>query len=65
MAAANTCNTTAASMTDFLATATPITVGTTGQRSFGADSLGSIYQDSTGAILTAPLAAAGTVSMLQ
>ena len=65
LAAANTCNTTAASMTDYLDTATPITVGTTGQRSFGSDARGTIFQNSAGAILTAPLAVAGTVSMLQ
>ncbi|MEQ1759031.1 MAG: type II secretion system protein [Vicinamibacterales bacterium] len=64
-AAANTCNATAASNTDFLVTATPITVGNTGQRSFGSDSRGALYQDGTGAILTAPLAVAGTVSLLQ
>ena len=65
LAAANTCNTTAASNTDYLATATPITVGTTGQRSFGADARGTIYQDNAGVILAAPLAVAGTVSILQ
>ena len=65
LAAAATCNAVAASNTDYLATATPITVGTTGQRSFGSDGRGTIYQDTTGAILAAPLAAAGTVSILQ
>ena len=65
LAAAATCNTTAASNTDYLATATPVTVGTTGQRSFGSDARGTIYQDNTGTILAAPLAVAGTVSILQ
>jgi prepilin-type N-terminal cleavage/methylation domain-containing protein len=65
VAQGNTCNNIAASQTDYLATATPVTVGTTGQRSFGADARGTIYQDSTGAILVAPLAIAGTVSILQ
>ncbi len=65
LAAAATCNTTAASNTDFLATATPVTVGTTGQRSFGSDARGTIYSDSTGTILAAPLAVAGTVTILQ
>ena len=37
LAQANTCNNIANSQTDFLSTATPITVGTTGQRSFGSD----------------------------
>jgi len=61
----NTCNLTPTSMTDYLATATPIQVGATGQRSFGSDSRGTIYQDNAGLILAAPLAAAGTVSILQ
>ena len=65
LAQANTCNNVANSFTDFLATATPITVGTTGQRSFGSDARGTIYQDSTGAILAWPLAVAGTVTILQ
>ena len=65
LAAANTCNTTAASMTDYLVTSTPITVGTTGQRSFGSDARGTIYQNSAGVILAAPLTVAGTVSILQ
>ncbi len=62
---ANTCNNIADSSTNFLATATPITVGTTGQRSFGSDATGTIYQNSAGIILTAPLTVGGTVSMLQ
>ncbi len=65
LAAAATCNAVAASNTDYLVTATPVTVGTTGQRSFGSDARGTIFQNSTGAILTAPLAVAGTVSILQ
>ncbi len=65
LAAANTCNGTANSNTDFLGTATPITVGTTGQRSFGSDATGTIYQDTAGAILTAPLTVGGSKSMLQ
>jgi prepilin-type N-terminal cleavage/methylation domain-containing protein len=65
LAAASTCNAISGSQTDYLATATPITVGTTGGRSFGSDSRGTIFQDNSGAILTAPLAAAGSVSYLQ
>ena len=65
LAQANTCNNVANSFTDFLGTATPITVGTTGQRSFGSDARGTIYQDTTGVILAAPLAVAGTVTILQ
>jgi len=65
LAAANTCNTTAASNTNYLITSTPVTVGTTGQRAFGSDARGTIYQDNSGAILAAPLAVAGNVSILQ
>ena len=65
LAQANTCNNVANSFTDFLGTATPITVGTTGQRSFGSDARGTIYQDTTGVILAWPLAVAGTVTILQ
>ncbi len=65
LAAANTCNTSANSMSTYLVTDTPVTVGSTGQRSFGSDNRGTIYQDGTGAILVAPLAVAGTVQILQ
>ena len=65
LAAANTCNTNANSMSEYLVTATPVTVGSTGQRSFGSDNRGTIYQDGTGAALVAPLAVAGTVQILQ
>lgn len=63
--AANTCNAIADSMSVFLVTATPISVGSTGHRSFGSDERGTIYQDYSGAVLTAPLAVAGTVTVLQ
>ncbi len=64
-AAAVTCNAVADSNTNYLVTATPISVGTTGQRSFGSEAAGAIYQNSVGALLTAPLAVAGTVGILQ
>ena len=65
LAAATTCNTTADSRSTYLVTATPLAVGQTGNRSFGGDHRGVIYQDVSGAVLAAPLAAAGTVSVLQ
>ena len=66
LAAANTCNAIAASQTDFLSTATPVTVGTTGQRAFGSDARGTIFQNNTGVALAAPLAVAlPAISMLQ
>ena len=48
LAQANTCNNIANSQTDFLSTATPITVGTTGQRSFGSDARGTILPEQHG-----------------
>jgi prepilin-type N-terminal cleavage/methylation domain-containing protein len=62
--AANTCNAKADSMTDYLSTATPITKGTTGTRSFASDSRGTIWQDNQGNLMSAPLTAAGSVTML-
>lgn len=65
LAAAATCNLIADSRGGYLVTATPLSLGSTGQRSFGSDQQGTIYQDLTGAVLTAPLAVGGTVSVLQ
>ncbi|MEQ1760617.1 MAG: type II secretion system protein [Vicinamibacterales bacterium] len=65
LAAAATCNASAASNTNYLITATPLAVGSTGQRSFGSDARGTVFQRSTGFILTAPLAVAGSVTVLQ
>jgi type IV pilus assembly protein PilA len=56
-AAASTCNVAAtAANSDYLALATPVTVGGTGQRSFGSDSRGTIYFLNTGVALTAGMA---------
>ena len=63
--AAATCNGAADARTMYLATATPISVGSTGHRSFGADQRGTIYQDTTGAVLVAPLAQGGTITVVQ
>lgn len=65
LAAANTCNAVAASMSAYLATATPLAVGATGHRSFGSDERGTIYQDYTGVVLVSPLVAGGTIAVLQ
>lgn len=65
LAAAATCNAVSDSTRGYLVTATPLTFGSTGQRSFGSDQQGTIYQDRTGAVLTPPLATGGTVSVLQ
>jgi prepilin-type N-terminal cleavage/methylation domain-containing protein len=51
-AAANTCNLVGPANSDYLATSTPVTVGGTGQRSFGSDNRGTIYFLNTGVALT-------------
>lgn len=65
LAAATTCNTTADSRSTYLVTATPLSVGQTGNRSFASDHQGTIYQDYSGVVLVAPLTAGGTVTVLQ
>jgi prepilin-type N-terminal cleavage/methylation domain-containing protein len=65
LAAMNTCNGTANSMSTYLVTATPVTVGSTGQRAFGSDNRGTIYQNTAGVALAAPLTVGGTVQILQ
>jgi prepilin-type N-terminal cleavage/methylation domain-containing protein len=53
-ASAATCNAAAGGSTaDYFASATPVAVGTTGQRSFGTDSRSTIFFDNTGAAITA------------
>jgi type IV pilus assembly protein PilA len=59
------CNGTAP-FSSYFATATPITVGTTGTRSFATDPAGTIWQDTTAALFAAiPAAAAGSVTPIQ
>jgi type IV pilus assembly protein PilA len=65
LAAAATCNATGDSRSSYLAAATPLSVGQTGNRSFATDQRGTLYQDSSGAVLVAPLTAGGTVTVLQ
>ncbi len=59
LVAANTCN---AAATDALATyyvhAEPVTVGSTGQRSFASNNAGTIYQLATGAVIPNTMAGA-------
>ena len=60
--AANTCNGAAANaMSSYHGTTTPVTVGSTGQRSFATDSRGTIYYDMTGAAIANPIPAATKV----
>ena len=49
LAAANTCNTNADSRATYFAEVHPVTIGSTGQRSFATDQRGTIYQDGAGA----------------
>lgn len=49
------------SVSAYFAEAHPVTVGSTGQRSFGTDTRGTIYFDNTGATLTAATMAAASV----
>ena len=48
----NTCNGAAPSQSNYFAEAHPATVGSTGQRSFGTDTRGTIYFDNTGTTFT-------------
>ena len=60
--AASTCNaSTADAVSAYFAEAHPVTVGSTGQRSFGTDTRGTIYFDNTGATMTAGMAGASVL----
>ena len=59
--AANTCNVSANdAVASYFAEAHPVTIGSTGQRSFGTDQRSTIFQDATGATFTAATIAAAT-----
>ena len=55
-----TCNSTN-SYSAYFAEAHPVTVGSTGQRSFGTDARGTIYYDNTGAALTPGMSGASVL----
>ena len=57
-ASAATCNGGAATVASFYAHAEPVTVGSTGQRSFASDHRGTIFQRATGAVIPATMAGA-------
>ena len=63
VAGPNDCNGTATSTT-FYATATPQSVGTTGNRAFASDVGSAIWQDTTGVPPAQPFVAGGTISPL-
>ena len=50
--------------TSFYVNAMPVTLGSTGNRSFASNPNSAIWQDATGALLVEPFAVAGAVSML-
>ena len=61
LTAASTCNLSAAdAIASYFAEAHPATIGSTGQRSFGTDQRGTIFQDNTGATFTNATVAAAT-----
>ncbi len=64
---ANTCNgSTMPAMSAYFADARPVTVGSTGQRSFATDTRGTIYFENLGTQLTpANIAVGGTAKVLQ
>src|SRR5262245_22448905 len=60
--AANTCNAAAAdAISSYYAHAEPVTVGSTGQRSFATDSRGTIYFMNTGVVIPAGMAGANVL----
>ena len=62
LAAANTCNGAAAnSNTAFYVHAEPVTVGSTGQRSFASSNTGAIYANPTGAMIPNTMAGAQSI----
>jgi prepilin-type N-terminal cleavage/methylation domain-containing protein len=62
--AADTCNlSAAAAIATYFAEAHPVTVGITGQRSFGTDQRAAIFRDQTGATFTAGSVAAATTPL--
>jgi prepilin-type N-terminal cleavage/methylation domain-containing protein len=61
LAAAQTCNTNADSQSTYFVEAHPTEVGSTGQRSFGSNNTGTIYQDATGTTFTAATIDAGQI----
>jgi type IV pilus assembly protein PilA len=64
VAGPNDCNGVATS-TAYYASATPATVGTTGQRAFATNNSMTVWQDTTGVPPGEPFAVAGTVSPIQ
>ena len=63
--AANTCNAVGDAESAFYASATPITVGSTGQRAFAVDERNTVFQDQTGVAPTDPITPSVTITPVQ
>jgi type IV pilus assembly protein PilA len=57
---ASTCNNIGNAVSDYFAEAHPVTIGSSGQRSFGTDQRSTIFQDSTGVTFTNATVASST-----
>jgi prepilin-type N-terminal cleavage/methylation domain-containing protein len=65
-AAVSTCNVSSvAAVSSYWSSAVPVSLGSTGQRSFASDTRGTIFSDSTGGAIANPLVASATVLPLQ
>ncbi len=64
--AASTCNTSSVdAVSSYWAGAVPVTPGSTGGRSFGTDTRGTIFFDNSGTVLPNPIVVSATVAPLQ
>ncbi len=63
--AANTCNGIADAESAFYAHAEPLTIGSTGQRSFAVDERNTVFQDQSGAAITDPITPSATITPVQ
>jgi prepilin-type N-terminal cleavage/methylation domain-containing protein len=54
-----------ASGTSYIATAVPLSIGSTGKRAFATDERGAIWQDTTGVPPAQPFTVSGTTSVIQ
>jgi type IV pilus assembly protein PilA len=62
---AATCNTSGDAASSYWAGALPVTLGSTGQRSFATDTRGTIFYDNSGGAIANPLVGSATVLPLQ
>lgn len=62
---ANTCNNSADAIATFYGHSEPVTVGSTGQRSFAVDERNTVYQDQSGVAIASPIVASATITPVQ